>query len=197
MGPPPPPAAGPRPGPAAGPPRPPGAPPRQPAPKGGDQAEAGPSLAREWRPAPTSAPCPALRPDLPQRPVFILGQLPSRGSNLQQHPHPLGPQDTPWLVHRIPASIPGWHPTARFTVKCHQNEYVCQDSHDSFEKEDGVASHFVIFIVSMCVKATGMKPGWLGRKQTNRSAGQSRVWGMTREYMTVRCDKRRIPIRME
>lgn len=99
----------------------------------------------------------------------------------------------PWLVHRIPASIPGWHPTARFTVKCHQNEYVCQDSCDSFEKEDGVASHFGIFIMSMCVKATGTKPGWLGRKQTNRLAGQSRVWGMTREYMTVHCDKGAFP----
>lgn len=61
-------------------------------------------------------------------------------------------------------------------------------------KKVEVASLLGIFIISMCVKkATGRKTGWLGRKQTSGLAGQSRVWEMNREYMTVRYDKGAVP----
>lgn len=46
-----------------------------------------------------------------------------------------------------------------------------------------MASHLGIFIMSMCVGATGMKTRWLGRRQTGRSAGQSRAWAMNREWL--------------
>lgn len=45
-----------------------------------------------------------------------------------------------------------------------------------------MASHLGIFIMGMCVGATGMKTGWLGRRQTGRLAGQSRAWAMNREW---------------
>lgn len=61
-------------------------------------------------------------------------------------------------------------------------------------KKVDVVSLLGIFIMSMCVKkATGVKTGWLGRKQTNGLAGQSRVWETSSEYVPVRYDKGAVP----